>query len=182
MDKHTKKHWPNEVITIFILVSVLMTLLLISAILMLINSIIIKDDSSYSTQIEEVPIKYDEEIMPDGIYLYYVDGSYMTMGIMTTGKVVNNGRRAGRVNFYGITEFGDVSSSYETLFVEDVGGKSFTCIGRNYSLKYQDSGIISVIQTAEYEDLGTTLSFEGNYIYLYPFNEDSYTERGDEYD
>ena len=117
--------------------------------------------------------------MPDGIYLYYVDGSYMTVGIMTTGRVSGTNRRAGRATFYGVTEFGDISSSYEAVFVEDIGGKSFTCVGGNYSLEYQVNGKISVVQTAEYEDLGTILSFEGDYIYLYPFEEFSFTVEGE---
>lgn len=140
------------------------------------------DDESYSYSIDEIEIEYEEEIMPDGIYLYYVDGSYMTVGIMTTGRVSGTNKRAGRVTFYGVTEFGDVSSSYETLFIESVNEMVFDCIGGNYSLEFQENGKLNIVQTAKYEDLGTTLSFEGNYIYLYSFDEYSYTEKGEVYD
>ena len=128
-------------------------------------------------EIDEIAIEYEQEIMPDGLYLYYVDGSYMTVGIMTTGRT-NDGKRAGRASFYAVTEYGDVSSSYETIFIEDrIGGKTFTCVGRNYSLEFQDCGRLYVIQTADYEDLGTVLGFAGDYVYTYTFNEFSVTER-----
>ena len=128
--------------------------------------------------VEEIVVDH-EEILPDGLYLYCVDGAYMTVGIMETGRISGTERKAGHVTFYATTEFGEVTSTYDTVFMESEDNEyQFECVGGKYSLEYLDSGALNVTQLVQYNDLGTELGFEGEYIFVYPFDEDSYTVEG----
>lgn len=121
-------------------------------------------------------VEYEEEILPDGLYLYSVDGAYMTVGIMTTG-CDETGAKAGHIQFYATASYGEQVSTYETIFIQQSANPNiFDCIGGKYELEYTDAGLLNVKSLVDYDDLGTELGFEGEYIFAYWFGDSTVKE------
>jgi hypothetical protein len=113
---------------------------------------------------------YEEPIMPDGLYLYFVDSDYVTVGITTTGTD-ENGLRTGKATFYSYSK-GQSVETHEASFIEDSeDSNTFTCSDDKYILKALDYGALRV-QRASKDD--TETGFENTYIFIYGF--DGYSE------
>lgn len=109
---------------------------------------------------------FEQEILPDGIYLSYVNDTYLTIGIKSIGNV------SGTINF------GDECSTYETTFIQDVDNPyMFRCICNKYDLEFLQSGKLKVIKSFEHEEQENGINFIEEYIFLYSFSEDGYTIR-----
>ena len=131
--------------------------------------------------IVSIPIEaeYDMKLLPDGLYIYQVDGTYMIVGIQTTGRESSTGNRAGHVTFYASSDNGEVISTYDTVFIETESCSEFWCVEDKYHLLFTEYGTLKVKQLVEFDELGTDISFEGEYMFLYSFDESNTHGKGD---
>lgn len=137
--------------------------------------------SEASSDISSWDDVYEEEILPDGIYLNYSGTGYRTVGILTTGTT-EDGLRVVDATFYGSMEYGYDISTYQSEFTESETGSSyFVSTEGYYELEFLDFGMLYVHQLVDTEDLTTDMSFEDGYIFLYEFeNNITYIEEEDD--